>query len=207
MTETTDIEEMQAEAVSILKPRAGWIILSGIVTVIFGLLAFWMPVGAVWAMTILFGAYAFADGVLSIITAVRRRHDQGKAAENFWPLLLRGVLGVFAGVIVLVMPGLAVASLTAFIWAMIALWAVATGIMEIMAAVHLRREIKGEWVMLVSGLISLALGLAVPVVLIMNPAAGVITMGWMIGFYALLHGILEIILGRALRKMDKLQAS
>ncbi len=197
----TETDEMQSVIMRYLQPRAGWITLSGIVTVIFGLLAFWMPVGAVWAMTILFGAYAFADGVLSIITAVRRRHDQGRAAENFWPLLVRGVLGVFVGVIVLVMPGLAVASLTAFIWAMIALWAVATGIMEIMAAVHLRREIKGEWVMLVSGLISLALGLAVPVVLIMNPAAGVITMGWMIGFYALLHGILEIILGRALRKM------
>ena len=187
----------QAAIIEILQPRWGWIIFSGIVTVIFGLLEFRMPVGAVFAMTMLFGAYALADGILSVVAAIRQR---GTVTDNFWPLVLRGVLGIFTGIIVLVMPGISVVSLTAFAWAMLSIWSITTGLFELVAAVRLRKEIEGEWLLGLSGLISLALGIAIPVVLFSNPGAGIVTMGWMIGFYALLHGVLEIGLGLFLRK-------
>ncbi len=183
--------------VAILKPRWGWIVFSGIVTVIFGLLAFRMPVGAVFAMTMLFGAFALADGLLSVVAAIRQR---GTASDNFWPLLLRGVLGVFTGIIVLVLPGISVISMTAFVWAMISIWSITTGLFELIAAIRLRKEIEGEWLLGLSGLVSLALGIAIPVILFSNPAASIVTLGWLIGFYALLHGILEIWLGLLLRK-------
>jgi len=186
-------------AIGVLKPKWGWILLSGLVTVAFGLLAFWVPLGAVYAMTLLFGAYALADGVLSIISAM---HNKGRDKNYFWPLILRGVLGVFAGAIVLILPGLSAVSLVAFAWAMLAIWSIVTGAMELVAAIRLRNEIEGEWMLGLSGLVSLGLGVAIPIVLWNNPAAGIITMGWMIGFYALLHGILEIALALALRKLE-----
>ncbi|HHL20485.1 MAG TPA: HdeD family acid-resistance protein [Aliiroseovarius sp.] len=203
-TQTTSRPEDTLSAiVTVLKPRWGWIVASGIVTLIFGLLAFRMPLGAVFAMTLLFGAYALADGVLSVIAAIQSRRDADTSNDrNFWPLLARGVLGIFAGVIVLVLPGLSVVSLTAFTWAMLSIWAIATGILEIMAAVRLRKEMKGEWLLALSGLVSLAAGVAIPVILLQNPAASIITMGWLIGFYALAHGVLEVGLGLSLRKFS-----
>jgi len=185
-------------AIGVLKPRWGWILLSGLVTVLFGGLAFWMPLGAIFAMTMLFGAYAFADGILSIIAAIKKR---GSENVHFWPLFLRGVLGLFTGAIVLILPGLSAVSLVAFAWAMLAIWSIATGILELAAAIRLRQEIEGEWMLGLSGLISLALGIAIPIVLWGNPTAGIVTMGWMVGFYALLHGVLEITLALVLRNM------
>ena len=118
------------DILGILKPRWGWIVASGVVTLLFGLLAFFMPLGAVFAMTMLFGAYAFADGILSVIAAIRAR--QGLA-----------------------------------------------------------------------GAVSVVLGLAIPVILLQNPGAGLVTMGWLIGFYALPHGILEVGLGLSLRRIAR----
>jgi uncharacterized membrane protein HdeD (DUF308 family) len=184
--------------VSVLKPKWGWILFSGLLTLVFGGFAFWMPLGAIFAMTLLFGAYAMADGFLSIYAAMRGRDTKD---NHFWALILRGVLGVFAGIVVLVMPGLSAISLVTFMWVMLALWSIATGIFEISAAIRLRKEITGEWIMGLSGLISLALGIAIPVLLWNNPAAGMVTMGWVIGFYAVLHGVLEIFLALGLRKM------
>lgn len=196
MTNEGKTEELGG--VAILRPKWGWLLVSGILTLVVGAIAFWMPLTAVYAMTLLFGAYAAADGILSIVAAM----GGSKAKrDNFWPLLLRGVLGLFAGAIVLVMPGLSAVSLVAFAWGMLAIWSITTGIFEIIAAVRLRQEIEGEWLLGLSGLISLALGIAVPIILWNNPAAGIVTMGWMIGFYAVLHGLLEIMLGLALRKL------
>lgn len=202
-SQTNPTEALGVEVVAILKPRWGWIVVSGIVTLIFGALALAMPLGAIFAMTILFGAYAFADGVLSIIAAIRQRRAGAQAGDHFWPLLLRGALGLFAGFLVLALPGLSAVSLTAFAWAMLSIWAITTGIFEIIAAIRLRKEISGEWLLGLSGLISLVLGVAIPVILFSNPAAGIVTMGWLIGFYALLHGGLEIGLGLLLRKLAK----
>ena len=200
MEQTTENKGIQGgfAALGVLKPKWGWVLASGLVTVLFGLLAFWIPLGAVYAMTLLFGAYAMADGILSIIAAI-----QGKDSDNghFWPLVLRGVLGMFAGAIVLILPGLSAVSLVIFAWTMLAIWSIATGVLELAAAIRLRKEIEGEWMMGLSGLISLGLGIAIPIVLWGNPAAGLVTMGWMIGFYALLHGVIEITLALALRKL------
>ena len=188
-----------ALAVKILKPKWGWIFFSGLMTFVFGVLAFIMPFGAIYAMTILFGAYAMADGVLSVLSAVRK---EGSASENFWPLMLRGALGIFTGIIVLVMPVFSALSLVIFAWVMLALWSITTGVLELLAAIRLRAEIEGEWMLGLLGLVSLAFGIAIPILLWFNPAAGVVTMGWMIGFYAVLHGIVEMGLGFSLRKLQ-----
>jgi uncharacterized membrane protein HdeD (DUF308 family) len=184
-----------------LSAKWGWVLFSGLLTILFGALAFWMPWSAVLAMTILFGAYAMADGVLSIVFALRRgNHGEG----HYWPLLLRGALGVFAGVIVLVMPGISTLSLVAFSWGMLAIWSIATGLLELIAAVRLRHEIEGEWLLGLLGLVSIIFGASIPVLLWQNPAAGIAVMGWMIGLYAFAHGILEVWLAFGLRKLSRL---
>ncbi len=184
--------------IEILPERWGWIVFSGLLSIAFGLLALFMPFEAVIALTILFGAFAMADGVLSLIAAFSRRGGMG---ENFWPLLLRGALGVFAGVIILIMPEFATLSLTTFFWVMMALWAFATGLLEIIAAIRLRKEIEGEWMLGLLGLISLGLGVAIMMLLFSSPGAGVVTMGWFVGIYALMHGVVEIALGFMMRRI------
>ncbi len=183
-----------------LGAKWGWMMASGLLTILFGVLAFEMPLTAVYAMTLLFGAYAMVDGVLSIIFAVRQGpHGDG----HFWPLLVRGALGIFAGIIVLMMPILSTISLVTLAWIMLAIWSIATGGLELAAAMRLRHEIKGEWILGLSGLVSLVFGLAIPILLWNNPAAGIVTMAWMIGFYAILHGVLEVWLSLGLRKLAR----
>lgn len=183
--------------VSVLKPKWGWMLFSGLLAILFGIIAFWIPLETVYAMTFLFGAFAAADGILSIISAVR---DKG----NFRPLLLRGILGLFVGIIVLALPVLSAVSLVVFAWVMLSIWLIATGLLELIAAIGLRKEIKGEWLLGLSGLITLAFGIAIPIVLWANPTVGVVTMGWMIGFFAVFHGLLEIALALLLRKFQTL---
>jgi uncharacterized membrane protein HdeD (DUF308 family) len=186
-------------AVEILKPKWGWILASGLLTLVFGVLAFMMPIAAVYTMTILFGAYAMVDGIFSVVSAVKAG---GTSSGNFWPLLLRGVLGLFTGILVFVLPLVSTLTLVTFAWAMISIWSIATGLLELTAAIRLRREIKGEWLLGLSGLISLGLGIAILVLLWSDPTAGIVPMGWMIGFYAVLHGLVEIALAFALRKFQ-----
>ncbi len=183
--------------VSVLKPKWGWMLFSGILAILFGTVAFWIPLETVYAMTLLFGAFAAADGILSIISAVRSK-------GNFWPLLLRGALGLFLGVILLALPALSAVSLTAFVWIMLSIWLIATGLLELIAAIGLRKEIYGEWLLGLSGLISVGFGIALPIVLWTNPTVGVASMGWIIGFFAIFHGLLEIALALVLRKFQAL---
>ncbi len=183
--------------VSVLKPKWGWLFFSGLLAILFGIVAFSMPLETVYAMTLLFGAFAAVDGILSIISAVR-----GKG--NFWPLLLRGALGLFVGIIMLALPALSAVSLVVFAWAMLSIWLIATGLLELIAAIGLRKEIHGEWLLGLSGVVSLVFGIAIPIVLWSNPSVGVVTMGWMIGFFAVLHGLLEIALSLLLRKFQTL---
>ena len=87
---------------------------------------------------------------------------------------------------------------------MLSIWLIATGLLELIAAIGLRKEIHGEWLLGLSGVVSLVFGIAIPIVLWSNPSVGVVTMGWMIGFFAVLHGLLEIALSLLLRKFQTL---
>lgn len=188
-------------AVFRLQQNWGWIALRAVLLFVFGVLALLYPFSAVLAMTVLFGAFAFVDGVLSLVTGIR--HVLRKE-ERWWSLILRGVLGIFAGLVVLIMPQVATVALVAFNWGMIALWALSAGLFEVAAGWRLRHENGAMgWLMVASGLASLLLGVAVPVVVILVPAAGVVAMGMMTGAYALVAGSLLAVLAWKLRKLEK----
>jgi uncharacterized membrane protein HdeD (DUF308 family) len=163
------------------------IVLRGVCAVLFGVLAFSWP-GITLAVLILFyGAYALVEGVLAVAWAL-----VGRRGGSFpWGVLLSGLAGVVVGIWTFMYPGITALALVY----LIAAWAAVRGIFEIIAAFHLRKEINNEWLLALSGLLSLGLGL----LLFAAPGAGALAVLWWIGAFAIVFGILEIILGFRLK--------
>jgi uncharacterized membrane protein HdeD (DUF308 family) len=163
--------------------RSWWLLLlRGIVAIAFGVLTWMQPGISAAVLVLLFGAYAFADGVLSAWTAIAGRSDH----QYWWLLLLRGLLGICVGILAFVEPGVVVLALLIYM----AIWAIATGLIEIAVAIRLRREIEGEWLLIVSGLVSVLFG----VVLLTRPGASVLALLWLIATFAVVFGIVLVIL-------------
>ena len=162
--------------------------LRGLAAVIFGILAYVWPDITFTVLVLFFGAYALWDGVFALIGAFRT------AGERRWMLVLEGLVGIAAGIVTFIWPGAA----TLAILTIMAAWAIITGIFEIIAAIRLREEIEGEWLMLFSGLLSVLFGIALAI----WPAAGLVAVTWMIGAYAIIFGILLIGLGFRLRNWN-----
>jgi uncharacterized membrane protein HdeD (DUF308 family) len=157
-------------------PRHWWALaLRGVAAVVFGILAFTLPGMTLAVLVLLFGAYALVDGVLAIVSALR------SSGEHLWYLLFEGVLGIVAGVAAFAWPGLT-ALVLLFI---IAVWAVLTGLLEVVAAVRLRKAIKNEWAWIAGGVVSVVFGLF----MLISPGPGALAFVWLIGTYAIIFGI------------------
>jgi uncharacterized membrane protein HdeD (DUF308 family) len=165
--------------------------LRGLAAVLFGIMAFAWPGMTLGVLVLLYGAYALVDGVLAIIAAVAGR----TSGMPWWALLLEGVLGITVGILTFAWPGITALVLLY----LIAAWAVATGVFEVVAAIRLRREIRGEWLLALSGIISVLFGVA----LVINPVGGALAVVWLIGAYAIAFGVLLIALGFRLRGAAK----
>jgi len=170
--------------------RNWWaLVLRGLAAILFGLLAFFWPGITLFVLVIFFGAYMFVDGIFAIIAAVRAAGEE----ERWWLLLIEGILGVLAGLVAFFWPGLTALALLYFI----AVWAIVTGVLEIVAAIRLRREIEGEWALGLSGALSVIFG----VLLIVSPApAGLLSLVWLVGAYAVASGVLLLILAIRVRR-------
>jgi uncharacterized membrane protein HdeD (DUF308 family) len=166
------------------------VVLRGLLAILFGLGAFLWP-GVTWlTLVLLFGVYAVIDGVIAVATGLRHTKD----SSRWWIFLLEGLVSIGAGVIAFLRPGL-----TAYVLLLlIAAWAIVTGVLEIVAAIRLRREITNEWLLAFGGLLSIVLG----VVLFLQPVAGGLALIWMIGTYAILFGIVLITLGFRLKTLQ-----
>jgi len=165
--------------------------LRGLLALLFGIVAFIWPGISLAALVFLFGAYALADGIFTVITALRAPEGY----RRWWVLLLEGVFGVTAGVLAFVWPGITALVLLY----LIAAWAIVTGIFEIAAAIRLRKEITGEWLLALSGILSVLFG----VLLLAWPGAGALAVVWLIGAYAIIFGALLIALGLRLRRWGR----
>ena len=168
--------------------RNWWaVLLRGVAAVLFGFVTVVAPDISLGALVLLFGAFVFVDGVLAIVSAIRRQ----EGSERWGMLLLEGVAGVAVGVMTALWPGI-----TAFaLLYLIAAWAVATGVLEITAAIRLRKALTDDWLLLLSGVASSALG----VLLMLFPGAGALAVVLWIGAYAFVSGALLIALGLRLR--------
>ncbi|HEY2585750.1 MAG TPA: HdeD family acid-resistance protein [Tepidisphaeraceae bacterium] len=162
-------------------------VIRGVLAIIFGLLAFVLPGITLLGLILLFGAYSIADGIFDIAGAFQRDSQNNR----WWVLLLEGVVSIAAGVIAFVYPGLTAIALV-FV---IAAWALVTGALEIAAAIRLRRQIHGEWMLVLAGVLSILLA----ILLVARPGVGALALVWWIGAYAIAWGALLIALGFRLR--------
>jgi uncharacterized membrane protein HdeD (DUF308 family) len=150
--------------------------LRGVLAIVFAILAFVWPGMTAIVLVTLFGAYALVDGVVALIAGLRSSRRHGRSGA----LLFEGILNIAIAVICFVWP---LSALVALIY-LIAIWAIISGIALIAAGLALNR-LAGEWLLAVSGLVSIALG----VVLFIIPEAGIVALSWWLGFYALLFGV------------------
>lgn len=170
----------------------GWMALRGVIAILFGILTVFDPRITLYALVYLFGAYAFADGVLMFVTAIANR--QG---EPHWRMLVfGGIVGIVAGVLTFAWPGITAVMLLA----LIAAWVILVGIAEITTAVRLRKVIQGEWMLIVAGVLAVIFGLA----LVTRPGLGALALVIWIGAYAIVAGVLELALSFRLRSWGHL---
>jgi uncharacterized membrane protein HdeD (DUF308 family) len=159
--------------------------LRGVAAIIFAILTFAVPGITLTVIVLLFGAYALIDGILAIISAIQAAHGH----RRWGSFLLEGIIGVLAGLITLLVPALTLA----FLIYVVAGWAIITGIFEIAAAIRLRRHLAGEWLLGVTGVLSILFG----ILIFWAPAAGALVIALWLGAYALVFGML--LLGLAFR--------
>jgi uncharacterized membrane protein HdeD (DUF308 family) len=164
----------------------------GVLGIVFGLLTFLMPGIALLTLVALFGAWAIADGIFNIAAAVQRTPER---PQPTWVLLLAGVVGLLAGLLTFFMPGLT----ALWLLFLIAAWMIAHGVLEIVAAVRLRKVLEREWLLVASGVLSVVAGLA----LMAFPGAGALAVALWIGAYALVFGALLVGVGVKLRRVGR----
>src|SRR5215470_12842127 len=164
------------------------LLLRGVAAVAFGILAFIWPGVTLFTLIILYGAFALIDGVIALVAAFASR---SQTVPRWW-LVLTGILNIAAGLIAMFWPGITALVLILFIGA----WAVVRGVMEIIAAIQLRREIEGEWLLILAGVLSVLFGLGV----LIYPGAGAVALAWLIAIYAIAIGAVMIVLALRLHQ-------
>jgi uncharacterized membrane protein HdeD (DUF308 family) len=162
----------------------------GILAILFGIATLLMPGITLIVLVVLFGAYALVDGIILSILAFKNRKND----SNWWMVLLTGLVSIAAGVVTFVWPGITTISLFYVIIA----WAIVTGISEVIYAIQYRKEIEGEWLLVLDGVLSVAFG----ILLVAQPIPGALTVLWLIGVYALAYGGMLVVLAFQLRNLD-----
>jgi uncharacterized membrane protein HdeD (DUF308 family) len=157
-----------------------WLLVGrGALAIVFGVLALIWPEPIKLSLVLLFGAFVLADGYFSLAVGIALYGH----FKRWWAVLLEGLTGIAIGFLTFVWPNITAHVLLYFI----AIWAVITGVFEIAAAIQLRRVISGEWGMVLSGLLSVVLG----ILLFVFPSAGAVGLIWLIGIYAIIAGLME----------------
>lgn len=187
--------EIEVFDADVLVRNWGAFVVRGIAAILFGIMTFVVPGISLALLVLWFGAYALVDGVFAFVSAVRHRGD----GEPRWLLVIEGIVGILAGVITLVWPVITAFSLLY----VMAAWALVTGVFEVVSAIRLRKVISGEWLLALSGVLSVVLG----VMLMLFPGPGALAVVLWIGAYALVFGVIMFALGLRLRAWGKTRPS
>jgi uncharacterized membrane protein HdeD (DUF308 family) len=161
--------------------------LRGVVAIIFGIVAFLMPGPTLLALVLLFAAFAFVDGVFALVSGIRR----AESGKPDWLLIIGGIAGIAVGILGFASPDAVAVVLLAWI----AVWAILTGILEVIAAYRLREILQGELLLALNGIVSVLFGLY----LIIFPGSGAITVVWIIALWAIVSGAILLMLAFRLR--------
>src|SRR5262245_48521475 len=159
-----------------LRHNWGWFIVRGVAAIVFGGIALMWPGLTLVILTVAWGAYALTDGVAELIGAVRMR-EQGRP---IWPMAVAGLVGIAAGLITSLKPGMS--AMVLLLW--IAAWALVTGLFQLITAVQFRKAIDNEWMLVLSGVLSVAFG----GFMLLRPGAGAVAFAWTIAVFAIALG-------------------
>src|SRR5436309_14325183 len=173
--------------------RHWWVpVIRGIAAIVFGVIAFVYPGLTVAVLVLLFGAWVLVDGIFRVIGAIGHR-----ASDKEWGFdLIIGIVGIIIGFLTFHAPQITALALLIYI----AAWALMIGASEIALAIKLRKEIRGQWFLILMGLASIIFA----VLLLWNPAPGALALIWLIGSYAIVFGLLAIFFGFKLRSLPTL---
>jgi uncharacterized membrane protein HdeD (DUF308 family) len=176
--------------------RHWWVpVIRGIAAIIFGVIAFTHPVMAIATLVLFFGAWVLIDGIFRVVGAIGHHSSD---PDWGWHLVI-GLLGIIVGLLTFHAPQVTALALVIYI----AAWALMVGATEIVFAIKMRSEIKGEWLLILMGLASIVFA----VLLLWNPVAGAAAVIWLIAWYAVVLGILAIFFGFRLRSLRTLPVS
>jgi uncharacterized membrane protein HdeD (DUF308 family) len=177
---TTEQTQRTLTGISMLTPLArNWklLLFRALVSIGFGVMAFIWPKLTLLSLVLLFAAFALADGALALGAAIMGRTELGSR----WWLLFVGITGILAGIVAFLMPGV-----TAWTFAVIVgFWSIMTGAFEIVGAIRLRKEIEGEFFLIMAGVVNILFGM----VLLLVPGLGLLTLIYLIGIYAIISGV------------------
>ncbi len=175
--------------------RDWWVFaVRGVAAVLFGTMALAWPNVTLAVLVILFGAYALVDGIALLVSLAR---GDVLARRHAWAFGIMGILGIAAAIVTFFWPGLTALSLLY----VVAAWAVAMGVFQVVAAVALRREIEGELWMGVGGILSVVFG----ILLIASPGAGLLALVWIVGFWAIVFGVTSLGLAYRLHSLHQVR--
>ncbi len=175
-----------------LVARDWWVFaVRGVAAIVFGALAFIWPEATLTVLVFLFGAYVLVDGV-SLLVALAR--GDAVARRHGWAVGIMGVLGIVAGVVTFVWPDLTAMSLLY----LVAVWAIATGTFQVIAAIALRRELDNELWMAIGGVASIVFG----ALLVASPGAGLVSLVWLVGLWSVVFGVSSLGLAYRLHGID-----
>ncbi len=170
--------------------RHWWVpVIRGIAAIVFGIIAFAYPGLTVATLVLFFGAWVLIDGIFRVVGAIGHRASD---PDWGWHIVI-GIVGIIVGLLTFHAPQITALALVIYI----AAWALMIGASEIALAVKLRREIKGEWFLILMGLASIVFA----VLLLWNPIAGAAAVIWLIAWYAVVLGVLAIFFGFRLRSL------
>jgi uncharacterized membrane protein HdeD (DUF308 family) len=168
--------------------RYWWMtVLRGLFWILFGVVILARPGISLLSLTLALGIVIFADGILNVMNAFAGR----KVHEDWWVLLLVGLTGIGIGALTFYSPQTTALALVFYV----AIWAIATGLLQITAAIRLRRQLAGEVWWILAGIASTIFG----VLLIVQPAAGALTLLWLFAVYAIAFGVLLVLLALRVR--------
>lgn len=177
--------------IATLFARNWWtLVFRGAIAILFGIALFIWPEISVAVLVWLFGLFVLISGILALVAAFSRRQPE----ENRALLVFEGIIAIVAGLLVFFWPGITALILLYFI----AAWAIVTGILEIIAAIQLRKEIENEWLLAIAGVASILFGILAAI----RPGAGALAILWVIGIYAIVFGVMLLILGLRLRNWN-----
>ena len=166
-------------------------VVSGVLSIVLGAVALVWPSKTLEVLVWTFGVYAFLGGVIWLGFGLLA----AGGSERWWPFVVNGIVGVGLGILTFAEPQAITVALVSILGA----WAILTGVLQVVAAIRFRQVITNEWAIAVSGALSIVFG----VLVLAQPSAGALTLVLLFGFYAVLTGIAQVMLGRRLHGLNR----